>query len=304
VAVVIPAYNAAATLNATLHSARAQSYDRLEIIVVDDGSTDATASIVHVHCREDNRVRLFSQENCGVAAARNRGISEATADFVATLDADDLWHPEKVVRQMTTMYRRGSDCGLVYAFSVNIDGSDRVIASPSDTDSEPFEGFVLPALLKGNFIANGSSPLMRKSAVQKAGGYDTRLRQQGAEGCEDLKLYLALAEAGEFAAVPMALIGYRMSSTSMSSNITRMIRSHRLVTEPYRARYPDEVRLGRVYLALYYAERELSARNYSLFLRTVGAAMQTDAGATLRRVARRLLMRSTPRLGGPGAAPW
>lgn len=87
VTVVIPAYNAAATIDETLLSVRSQSHRRLEILVVDDGSKDATAHIVQRHCAEDSRIRLIRQRNSGVAAARNRGVAEATGDFVAPIDA-------------------------------------------------------------------------------------------------------------------------------------------------------------------------------------------------------------------------
>ncbi len=300
VAVVIPAHNAAATLHAALHSARGQSYDHLEIIVVDDGSTDETAGIVAAHRREDPRVRLISQGQQGVASARNRGTEEAKAGFIATLDADDLWHPEKVERQMQAMAEAGDACGLVYTFSAAIDENDRVI-NPAATGGRAYQGFVLPDLLLNNFIANGSSPLLRKSAVTEVGGYDPGLRAQGAEGCEDLKLYLAIAEHHTFAAVPMPLTGYRVTSTSMSSNVLRMIRSHRLVTEPYRESYPDQVRLGRVYLALYYAGRELAAGNYSAWRQALREAARSDRGATARALVRTLLRRvAWPAKAGAG----
>jgi hypothetical protein len=293
VAVVVPAHNAAATLDATLHSARGQSYAHLEIIVVDDGSTDATARIAGAHGREDARVRLISQKQGGVASARNRAIAEARADFIATLDADDLWHPEKVERQMRALLDAGDACGLVYTFSVDIDEHGRAIQLDAAV-KHSYQGFVLPELLLHNFVAGGSSPLLRKGAATEVGGYDPGLRAQGAQGCEDLKLYLAIAERHTFAAVPLPLTGYRVTSTSMSSNVARMLRSHHLVTEPYRESFPDEVRLGRVYLALHYAGRELAVGNYSSWRRTLLEAARTDLGATARAMVRTLLRHVVP----------
>jgi glycosyltransferase involved in cell wall biosynthesis len=100
VSVIIPAFNSAATLGDTLASAAAQSHRALEIIVIDDGSTDATARIAADFCARHPRARLISQTNQGVAAARNRGIAEAKGEFVAPLDADDLWHKDKIARQV------------------------------------------------------------------------------------------------------------------------------------------------------------------------------------------------------------
>src|SRR5437879_4343856 len=94
VTVVIPAFDAARTIAETLHSVRSQTHRRLEILVVDDGSNDSTPQIVQRQGVEDRRIRLIQQPNAGVAAARNRGIAEATSDVVATIDADDLWRPE------------------------------------------------------------------------------------------------------------------------------------------------------------------------------------------------------------------
>src|SRR5689334_6839377 len=117
VGVVIPAYNAAATLDETLCSVRAQTYLTLEIIVVDDGSRDATPEIALRHAAGDRRVRLIRQANAGVAAARNRGIEETRADLVAPIDADDLWAPTKIARQMEVLRRASPETALVYTWS-------------------------------------------------------------------------------------------------------------------------------------------------------------------------------------------
>ena len=132
---------------------------------------------------------------------------------------------------------------------------------------------------------------MRREAIETVGGYDTGLRAQGVEGCEDCKLYLAIADAYDLAAVPMVLIGYRLGLASMSRNVGRMIRSHHLVTEPYRARYPDDVRHGRVNLAIYYAERELGLGAYGVAARAFCEALRWDPVASGREVAHRLLRR-------------
>ena len=102
--------------------------------------------------------------------------------------------------------------------------------------------------------------MMRKSAVLECGGYDTELRALGAQGCEDLKLYLQIAERYDFAVVPLPLTGYRRSSRSMSADINSIIRSHRLVLQPYVQRYPEynqNVRTGHVYLTMYYIQSSL-----------------------------------------------
>lgn len=103
VSVVIPAFNAEATIDETLCSVRSQSHERLEIIVVDDGSTDDTVAVAERHADRDPRITIIRQDNAGVAAARNAGWQAARAEFIAFIDADDLWAPGKIERQLQAM---------------------------------------------------------------------------------------------------------------------------------------------------------------------------------------------------------
>src|SRR5215475_4737819 len=113
VTVVIPAYNAEATLDETLRSVRSQTHRALEILIVDDGSSDGTPEVALAHAAADPRVRLIQQSNGGVAAARNRGIEEARATLIAPVDADDLWAPTKIERQVAALHRGGPRVALV-----------------------------------------------------------------------------------------------------------------------------------------------------------------------------------------------
>src|SRR4051812_12704913 len=101
--VIIPIYNAEQYIAETLLSALAQTHRNIEIIVVDDGSTDGSAAVVKLIAASDARVRLISQPNRGVAHARNCAIAEAQGEFIAPLDADDLWHPKKIERQIAAI---------------------------------------------------------------------------------------------------------------------------------------------------------------------------------------------------------
>ncbi|NEK55550.1 glycosyltransferase, partial [Rhizobium leguminosarum] len=105
VSVVIPAFNASRYIERTLRSAGRQTYRNLEIIVVNDGSTDDTAKVVEKMALADPRIRMLSTANRGVAAARNTGIQESTGRFVAFLDADDLWHQTKIEKQVNALNR-------------------------------------------------------------------------------------------------------------------------------------------------------------------------------------------------------
>lgn len=236
VTVVVPAYNASATIDETLRSVRAQTYRELEILVVDDGSRDATPEIVQYHASQDKRVRLILQSNAGVAAARNRGIAEAQGAVVAPVDADDLWRADKVSRQLQLLNAGGSRVGLVYDWYAAIDARGLIIA----TNRRPMaEGDVLREMCIGNLPGNGSSALMRRHAVLEVGGYDSTLRARGAQGCEDWKLHLLLAERYEFAVLKDFTTGYRILTNSMSSDVLQMLRSYDLVMDHVRTCHPD-----------------------------------------------------------------
>lgn len=235
ISVVVPAWNAAATLPATLATARAQAGVRIEIIVVDDGSNDATAAIVEAAGRADPRVRLVRQSNAGVAAARNRGFAEAGGELIAPLDADDLWHPEKLARQLDRL-RETPAAGMVYCWSTYIDEDDRIVEHPRDVDR--FEGNVLPALIVANFIGNGSVPLIRRDLLTAAGGWDPLLRARDAQGCEDWQLYLRLAALAPVVLAPAYLVGYRQRAGAMSRGLDAMTRSYRIVLADARAAHP------------------------------------------------------------------
>jgi glycosyltransferase involved in cell wall biosynthesis len=233
VSVIVPAWNAGQTLAETLRSAAAQTHRHLEIVIVDDGSTDRTADVAAEYCASDPRARLIRQQNRGVAAARNRAIDEARGDYVAPLDADDLWHPEKIERQLRTFTGRGPEVGLVYCWYRMIDG-EGLAAGP--LWAPVIEGSVFRAHLECNF-GTGSAPLIRRSALG-ALRYSTELGDAGNQGCEDWLLQLNIAARHEIACTPAFLLGYRQSPAAMSSDKQRMIRSHIQMYEIIRRDFP------------------------------------------------------------------
>lgn len=235
VTVVIPCFNAARTLFRTLASVRNQTYRNLDIIIVDDGSTDSTAAIATDFVASDHRARVLKQPNSGVASARNLGIAHALGEFIAPLDADDLWSPQKIELQLRKI-QEDAAIGLVYAWFENINDDDEIFRGGFRFQ---IEGRALRELCRLDFIGNGSNAMMRAAAVRAVGGYDTSLRAQSAEGCEDWKLALRLAETYEFAVVPEILIGYRHSAGNMSNRIWQMIKSAKLVASDFSAKYPD-----------------------------------------------------------------
>ncbi len=242
VSVVVPAYNAAQFVGRTVSSALAQTHRALEILVVDDGSTDATAAIVESMARHDTRIKLLQQENSGVAEARNLGLLQAEGDFVATLDADDLWHPMKIERQLARFGNSSRELGLVYCWYCTIGDDDRMTGgtrSAAQWMNRTPEGRVLASLVYGNFVGNGSTPLIRRECFERIGYYDASFRKQGASGLEDMDLYLRLAEYFEFGVVPEFLVGYRQTANSLSMNVVAMRRGHELTLAKAYRRNPD-----------------------------------------------------------------
>lgn len=226
VSVIVPAWNAEATLWATLRSVSAQSYRNLEIIVVDDGSTDSTADVAARFCASDSRASLIRKENGGVASARNRGIAVARGEWLAPIDADDLWHSTKIAKQLAIVLGAQEKPGFVYCWYRFVDEEGRVIGSGP---SVSIDGPAFGRLAYFNPVENGSALLVKRDWVIEAGGYDESLRSAGAQGCEDVMLQLRIALQHKIACVPEYLVGWRKHANNMSCDIDQIVRSARLV---------------------------------------------------------------------------
>lgn len=236
VSVIIPAYNAQDFIGATLQSVLMQTYKMIEVLVVDDGSTDRTVEIVQEFAKDDRRIILLRQQNAGVAAARNLAIQAAKGEFIAPVDADDIWYPQKLEKQVQVMLQSDESVALVYAWSVyiNEDGSLTTTCQINNVSGEMF----VP-LLHGNLLGNASSALIRRICFEKVGGYNTKLKQQNAQGCEDWDIYLRIAEHYQFQVVPELLIGYRQVLGSMSFDCEKMLRSFELVAATAQQQHPE-----------------------------------------------------------------
>ncbi|MGB6014954.1 MAG: glycosyltransferase family A protein, partial [Nodosilinea sp.] len=113
VSVIIPAYNAERFVGRTLEAVLAQTYTALEVLVVDDGSQDATGDIVRRYQQQDPRIKLLHQQNAGVAAARNLAVATAQGEFIAPVDADDIWFPHHIEAQVNCFLASPASVGLV-----------------------------------------------------------------------------------------------------------------------------------------------------------------------------------------------
>jgi glycosyltransferase involved in cell wall biosynthesis len=258
-------------------------------------------TIVDELAGRDHRIRLVRQNNKGVAAARNTAIANAKGEFIAPLDADDIWDRHKVERQMARMEAVGKSMpGFVYCWWAWIGLQGDVL------DVSPrweIEGHVLEQLLEVNFTGNASVPLFRRNCVEEMGGYSTRLREQGGEGCEDWDLAIRIAERYEVAVIPEVLVGYRRRADGMSNSPARMQRSQVLLMEGLRARQPelaDRVeQRSRAQLALHLAGVSFWSGNYARAVRSGITALRSGVGFEVlpflpRIFLRKLLKNRTP----------
>lgn len=271
ISVIVPAWNAQKYIDRTLESIRNQTHRNIEVIIVDDGSTDRTAEIAQAWVDKDPRFRLLRKENGGVASARNAGIAAARGRLVAPCDADDLWSPAKLECQLDAWRKAGSNIGLVYSWSVEIDANDCI---QNYGPAEIAEGDVFARMCQGNLIGNGSAALMLRDAVIEAGGYDPQLRERGAQGCEDFKLYTQIAAKHAFAATSCYCVAYRHTDGNMSSDLRQMLRSYDIVLSEFAVQYPEraeDLAFGRACLIDWLATRAVRMRRPRDFI-----AMMTE----------------------------
>jgi glycosyltransferase involved in cell wall biosynthesis len=211
ISVVIPAYNAERTILETVKSVQEQTFQDFELIIINDGSNDRTLNLLDIV--EDSRLKVFSYKNGGLSVARNRGISRATGDYIAFLDADDLWTPDKLELQLQAL-QQNPKAGLAYSWTYFMDEQKQTVHLDRPLY---FEGNVHADLLVWNFLAHGSNPLIRKEVIDSVGNFNPDV-----SGAADWDYWLRIAERWEFAAVHKPQIFYRLSSTSMSSKVEFM----------------------------------------------------------------------------------
>jgi glycosyltransferase involved in cell wall biosynthesis len=208
VSVVIPNYNCSGFLPAALDSVFAQTYPDVEILVVDDGSTDDSLQVLG---RYADRVRVLRQPNQGVSAARNHGIRESRGDLIAFLDADDLWDREKLAKQVPLF--ANPNVGLVYCAVEYIDEAGKSLG----TNHTGRRGRVLRsiALLEGTIVlAGGSTAVVRRECFDRAGGFDLEMSTAA-----DWDMWRRVACRYEIDVVREPLMKYRLRPSSMHRNV-------------------------------------------------------------------------------------
>ncbi|HWB13964.1 MAG TPA: glycosyltransferase [Pirellulales bacterium] len=210
VTTLMPVFNGEAFVEEAVESVLGQRGVDVELIVIDDGSEDSTPEIL---AKYGDSIRVIRQENSGHVKARNMGATVARGDWLAFLDADDYWLPDKLAKQLALA---GEDAGMVYTNRRNFGSIERV--GNTATDAYPlWEGNLFQPLLFGNFVTV-SSAIIRRDVFLELGGFDESLLV-----CEDWDLWLRFSEAGGVARVCQEpLTCYRWHASSMTNNQQRM----------------------------------------------------------------------------------
>ena len=245
VSVVIPAYNARNTLAQTLDSLFAQTHQNLDVVVVDDGSTDGTAEVLEAYA---GRVRTIRQTNAGIGAARNASVQAARGDYIALLDADDLCRPDRIAIELRYLQSHpdillcssdfgafdetgplapASYCGVYYSrcspqrggLRARYPQAETFALLPEETARQNgqasiavYWGEVYDELVQGNFI-HPPTVMFRRDALQRAGMFDPEIKIV----CE-WEWFVRVARAGPVAHLDIPLLDYRRSPTQISSS--------------------------------------------------------------------------------------
>jgi len=217
VSVIMPVYNAETYLAEAIESALAQRFRDFEIVLVNDGSTDASGAIAHDHAaRHPGRIRVIDQQNSGLPVARNRGLEEARGDYFALLDADDVWLPGHLASAMAA-FDADPDLGLVHANIRRIDAQGHPLEVPARHWTNQPDAYVAIALRLEHMAC--PTVVFSRQAIQTVGGFDPQFTGLG---CEDRDLWIRILERFRARYIDVVSAHYRVHPESMSANPSRM----------------------------------------------------------------------------------
>ena len=267
VSVVIPNYNYARYLRGTIDSVTVQTFPDIEIVVVDDGSTDGSTEILESY---GERIRAIFQQNQGVSAARNNGVAASTGEYVAFLDADDLWLPEKIEKQLQR-FADDPNLGLVHVGVDEVDADGNSLLQRL----EGLEGEIADELLmlkREGVLGGGSGLMVPRTVFGEVGGFDTRLSTSA-----DWDLFYRIAGRYRVGFVPEILLKYRFHDTNMRANVGVMEHDMTIAFEKAFAN-GSTAKAGECYGNLYktLAGSYFRAGRYGSFMRTAAKSVGYD----------------------------
>lgn len=286
VSVVMPVYNVERFVADSVQSVLNQSFRDFELLIVDDGGTDNSIDI----CRKfvDPRIRIIVQENRGLAGARNTGIRNARGTYIAFLDSDDLWHPEKLKKHVNHL-RSCPEVGVSFSGARLIDDLGNaigIVQSPKLVDIRPEDIF------RRNPVSNGSTPVIRRVVFDgvshasfrpgEVNWFDESFRQS-----EDIECWMriSLMTNWAFEGIAGCLTLYRINEGGLSANITRQFESWLGVRDRVQALAPRFARRwsaeAEAYQLRYLARRAVRMRDRGLALDLVLAAIRRSSRIVL-----------------------
>ncbi len=276
VSIIIPTYNRAYCVERAIDSALGQSYGNVEVIVIDDGSTDETTGLIERRYGSDPRVRYFRQKNAGIAGARNAGLARVAGAFVALLDSDDSWAPWKLELQIACMLAH-PELGMTWTDMIAVDPSGKIISeaylrrmysayrwfptsealfgrserldalAPRAADVAPerrfYFGEIGNEMIMGNLV-HTSTVVLTRAQAETIGAFREDLRYAG----EDYEFHLRTCRAGPVGYLDVASIRYqrgRIDQATISSNSIHMAENFRRVIEPILKSEGNRIQLPR-----------------------------------------------------------
>jgi glycosyltransferase involved in cell wall biosynthesis len=214
VSIIVPTHDRAQMLKEAVDSALAQTFQDFELIIVLNGASAASVEMAN-RLGTDPKVRVVEMADDTLAAARNFGLEFASGEWIAFLDDDDIWLPDKLAMQLDAA-REGADLVTCNFTTFNSDGE---LASAGLTPLPAGLGFA-EALMLANYVSGGSAVLVKAEAIRKLGGFDVKLR-----GCEDWDMWRRLSWSHTFCCVDRALVRYRRHGTNMTTNLDLVLQA-------------------------------------------------------------------------------
>lgn len=224
VSVVIPAYNRESSIKKAIESVLNQSYEDIEVIIVDDGSKDNTRQIVN--SIDDKRLKYFYQDNAGACAARNKGISLACGEYIAFHDSDDIWHKSKLEKQMNALLKNNADIVFCKLIKYHLNGDSEIFGNSYK------EGFLNPV---SNLLGIGTQTLLAKRKV-----FDNCIFDEEFQRFQEFELLLRLSKNYSIYCVDEGLVDYFVGNDSISSSADKLYNACELllVKHPEILSYP------------------------------------------------------------------
>ena len=264
VSVVIPLYNCEKYIMKAVQSILVQTYKRIELIIIDDGSTDSSLKIVKNI--KDKRVRIITKQNGGLAQARNSGISESKGELIGFLDADDYWHPSKIERHLIH-FESSSDIGLSFSYSQFCDENNNLIPL---YQISMINNIKAKDIFFKNPVGNGSTFLIKRQLAHEISGLRNlklsgiHLFNPDLSQSEDIECWLriTLGTNWKIEGIPYILTYYRINNFGLSSNLVKQYDSWDTTVKILKNKYPEFIKNNYSKAKSYYL-RFLARRAYS-----------------------------------------